>query len=342
MSKTLPLEGAPPLPDPDIQLRQFSELLSGSVDPRALASVSARARELGLDFLNEELVIIAALDHPDKVQDFLNTQIYYNYDHPTVDHPAVLLGETARSPRMVLQTGRAHCFEGGCFAYAVNYLHGHDPKWLLLEASQDSDHNLILYCDPATGRYGVNAHSGYPRLVGQPARFDTIRAIAEHYFPYYISDHTLDPEDTTLIGYSDPIDLVDKFGSDWVASDKPLWDIYYLYVDDTVRVHYLFDDSDGTHLYPLVQALKRGWISVDNSGRAAVAVDRLPEPASELWDEFWGLYDPAGVRARGRARNVEMRFFSLTGTTPLDLEANAEEVQDFLNHGYRIEQVLHR
>ncbi|MGE5139328.1 MAG: hypothetical protein ACM3JD_07700, partial [Rudaea sp.] len=118
--------------------------------------------------------------------------------------------------------------------------------------------------------------------------------------------------------------------------------IYYLYVDDSVRVHYLFDDSDGTHLYPLVQALRMGWISVDESGRAAVAVDRLPAGGAALWNEFWRLYDPAGVRARGRARAVEMRFFSLTGTTPLDLEANAEEAQDFLNHGYRIEQIVNR
>lgn len=320
----------------------MADLYRRRVDPAAHARLDARCRALGLDFSEEELLVLAALDHPGKVQDFLNTQIYYNYDHPTLDHPVPDLEETAMPPRRILQTARAHCFEGACFAYAVNYLHGHDPRWVLLEGSQDPDHNLILYRDPVTGLYGVNAHSGYVNLVGQPARFPSIRAIAEYYFQYYYSDHTLDPNDVMMVGYSEPIDLVARYGVAWMASDAMLWEIYYTFVDDAVQLHYVFDDSDQTHLYPLVRAVQAGWIRMDGEGHAALDLTRLPPPVKPLWAAFWENYDPATVLPRGAARAFEMRFFALTGTTPLDLQSSRDELTDYLEHGYRIEQIVHR
>ena len=91
-----------------------------------------RVQELGLAFTDDEFIVIASLDHPDKVQKFLNKQIFYNDDHDTDE--AV---ETAFSPRTMLREGKAHCFEGMLFAYMVNYLHGYNPKMVLLEASLD-------------------------------------------------------------------------------------------------------------------------------------------------------------------------------------------------------------
>ncbi len=340
MSRPIPTDQTFLLPDPAAQVREFAELYRDRINPDVHARLIQRTRDLGLEFSENELLVIAALDTPDKVQQFLNTRIYYNYDHPTLDHPLPELEETAMPPRRVLQTGRAHCFEGACFAYAVNYLHGHDPRWVLLESSQDSDHNLILYRDPSTGLFGVNAHSGYVNLVGQPARFRSIRAIAEYYFQYYYSDHTLDPEDTTLVGYSDPIDLVAGYGVAWMASDKDLWDIYYTYVDDAVRLHYIFDDTDQTHVYPMIRALKERWIQMDAERRASLDLERLPSPARELYQRFWEEFDRSSVRARGEAHDLEMRFFALTGTTPLDLEETLDEVRNFLEHGYSVEQIV--
>ncbi len=340
MSRPLPSNGLLPLPDPAVQVCAFANMFRAQVNPDVQARLLARVRELGLCFSEDELTILAALNTPDKVHEFLNTQIYYNYDHPTLDHAAPDTDKTSMPPRKVLQTGRAHCFEGACFAYAVDYLHGHDPRWVLLESSQDSDHNLILYRDPATGLYGVNAHSGYPKLIGQPARFTSIRDIAEYYFPYYYSDHTLDPNDVTLVGYSEPIDLVAKYGTAWMASDEMLWDIYYTYIDDTVRLHYMFDDTDQTHLYPQMRALREGWIQVDAMGQPVLRIDQLAPAAQELWHSFWKAFDRAEVRARGEARVLEMSFFALTGTTPLDLETNVDELASFLGHGYRIDQLI--
>jgi hypothetical protein len=325
----------PALPDPVEQINSFLGLYGGAVSPAALARLTARVCELGLTFTDDELVILAALNTPARVQEFLDTQVWYNNDHASPD-----LEETAMPPRMVLRTARAHCFEGALFAYAVDYLHGHCPRLVLLEASQDSEHNLVLYQDPQTGWYGVNAHSAFRCLDGRPAQYATIRALAESYYPYYYSDRTNNPEDLTLVGYSDPFDLIAKFGVKWIDSLEPLWDIYYTYLDDTITFHYLFDDSTETHLYPLVRALKDKWIQINRQEHPFVSVESLPPEAQVVWQSFWRVYDQSDSRPRGEAREFEKEFMRLTGTTPIDLRENAEDLTYFLECGYRIEQLM--
>ncbi|MBI5032499.1 MAG: hypothetical protein HZB51_18395 [Chloroflexi bacterium] len=235
MSKPIPSEGIVHL-SPDDQVKYFADLYRRVVNPVKQAWFKSHCVGLGLHFNDDELIILAALDTPDKVQQFLNTQLYYNNDHASVE-----LEETAMPPRCVLQTGMAHCFEGAMFAYAVDYLHGHNPRLVVLEASQDSEHNLVVYRDPRTGEYGCNAHSAFPNLDGRRAEFASIRAMGESYMPFYYSDRTHDPNDLTLIGYSDEFDLIAKYGTTWMASEKSMWDIYYTYIDDTWRFHYFFD-----------------------------------------------------------------------------------------------------
>ena len=223
MSKPIPKEGIVHLP-PDEQVAAFAGLFRGAVGAEALARFEARCAALGLRFDAGELAVLAALDTPDKVQAFLDTHLYYNDDHASVDQE-----ETAMPPKLVLRTGMAHCFEGAMFAYAVNFLHGHEPRLLMLEASQDADHNLVVCRDPRTGLWGANAQSRYPGLVGRPAEYPSLRALADSYIPFYFSDRTLDPTDLTLVGYSEPIDLTAKFGTDWMASEgAPLGHLLHL------------------------------------------------------------------------------------------------------------------
>ncbi len=320
--------------EPAQQVRLFANLYRDVVSSAVYTRLAARVHQLGLAFSDDELLVLAALDTPARVQEFLNTQIYYNNDHASAE-----LEETAMSPRRVLQTALAHCFEGALFAYAVDYLHGHEPRLVLLEASQDSEHNLVLFQDPQTGLYGVNAHSAFPRLDGRPSQYTSVRAIAESYFPYYYSDRTNDPADLTLVGYSEPFDLVCKFGVAWMSSEEPLWEMYYTYVDDTLHLYNLFDDSAETHLYPLIQALKNRWIQVDTQSHPFVSVSDLPPEAQELWAAFWRVHEP-GTRPRGQAREIERQFQRLFHTTPLDLQENAEDLVYFLEGGFRIEQLL--
>ncbi len=187
MSKPIPKEGVVRR-TPEEQLKSFAELSSGDVDSAAYGRFVSRCEAFGLRFAADEIVILAALDAPAKVQGLLDTRLYYNDDHASVDQE-----ETAMPPRLVLRTGVAHCFEGAMFAYAANFLHGHEPRLVMLEASQDADHNLVVCRDRDTGLYGANAHSRYPGLVGRPATFPTLRALAERYVPLYYSDRTLDP-----------------------------------------------------------------------------------------------------------------------------------------------------
>ena len=324
--------GQPPFDlDPARQVASLLEVYRPSIHSQTVDRLASRVRELGLTFTADELCLLAALETPERVQEFLNTQVYYNNDHAHPDQE-----ETAMSPRQVLQTARAHCFEGALFAYAVNYLHGHNPRLVLLEASQDSEHNLVLFTDPNTGLLGCNAHSAFPHLDGRPAVYNTLRALAESYVPWYYSDRSMDPNDLTLVGYSEPFDLVRKFGVGWMSSDQPLWDIYYTYIDDTITLHYLFDDSAETHLYPLIRALRDKWIQVDSHGQPFVSVESLPAQAQPVWHAFWQVYDESKVRPR----EIEKQFMQLTGTTPLDLTDNAWDFVYFLERGYRIEQIL--
>ena len=337
MSKPIP-EGGIVHRSPGAQLEAFAGLYRKTVSPEAAERFAARCGSLGLRFTGDELAVLATLDTPAKVQEFLNTQLYYNDDHASVEQE-----ETAMPPRRVLETGMAHCFEGAMFAYAVNFLHGHEPRLVMLEASQDADHNLVICRDSRTGLYGSNAQSRYPGLVGRPAEYPTIRAVADSYVPYYYSDRTLDPTDLTLVGYSDEIDLVAKYGPAWIGSEAPLWDIYYTYIDDTRLFHYFFDDPGRPHFYPVVHALRENWIRMDLQGKPYVSLDDLPSGTREAWDAFWKAYGPAdGPRPRGKAREIELEFFRLSGTTPIDLDDNAFDLQFYLAAGYRIDQLLTR
>jgi hypothetical protein len=337
MSKPIPKEGIVPVA-PEAKLREFAGVYRDAVDPAAAERFAARCDSLGLRFAGDEFTVFAALDTPAKVQDFLDNELYYNDDHASVDQE-----ETAMPPRRVLQTGMAHCFEGAMFAYAVNFLHGHEPRLVMLEASQDADHNIIVCRDPATGLYGSNAQSRYPGLVGRPAEYPTVRAVADSYVPFYYSDRTLDPTDLTLVGVSDGIDLVEKYGPAWMASEEPLWDIYYTYIDESRLFHYFSGDPGRPHLYPAVRALRENWVRVDAEGKPYVSLDDLPAAARVAWRAFWKVYGPAdGPRPRGKARELELEFFRLTGTTPIDLDDNAFDLQFYLAAGYRIDQLLNR
>jgi len=321
---------------PAQRLESFADFYRPRSNSVQSGRIKARCAELGLPFTDNELLVIGALFHPNLVQEFLNTQIYYNNDHASID-----LEETAMPPRRVLQTGLAHCFEGAMFAYAVDYLHGYDPRLVLIEASQDSEHNLVVYRDPRSGLYGCNAHSAFPRLDGRVAEYATIRELVESYAPHYYSDRTMDPNDLTIVGYSDPVDLIARFGTAWIASNESLWDIYHTYIDGTWRFHYLSDDSGKPHVYPLIRALKENWIAVDAAGKPVVNASNLPRAAQELWDDFWRVFGANdGRRPQGVARQIEKEFFQMTGTTPIDLEDNAFDFQFFLAAGYRIEQLL--
>ena len=320
--------------EPCGQVGYFADLYRPATRPASKRRLEAHVAQLELELSPDELSILAALDTPDRVQEFMNTQLYYNNDHASDEQEKM-----AMSPRQVLQTGLAHCFEGAMLAYTINYLHGHRPRLVLLEACQDSAHNLVVFRDRRSGLYGCNAHSRYSNLDGRPRQYSTIRSLVESYYPYYYSDYSNNPGDLTLVGYSELLDLTEKFGVTWMGRQEPLWDIYYNYINDTTVFYNLFDDSGETHFYPAIRALRSGWIQFDREGRPFVSVANLPPEAQELWNAFWRTYGRGGC-LRGAAYEIAKQFRRLTDTTPIDLKGDAVDLRHFLEHGNCIERVL--
>jgi hypothetical protein len=72
-------------------------------------------------------------------------------------------------------------------------------------------------------------------------------------------------------------------------------------------------------------------------------VGDLPAEARQAWEAFWKVYGPNdGPRPSGQAREIEQAFYRVTGTTPIDLDDNAFDLQFFLAAGYRLDQLVKR
>ena len=73
--------GQPPLHiDPAAQMALLLSVYRDDVSPQTLALFTARIASLGLAFTTDELIVLAALNTPERVQQFLDTQVYYNND----------------------------------------------------------------------------------------------------------------------------------------------------------------------------------------------------------------------------------------------------------------------
>lgn len=186
----------------------------------------------------EELALVEHLDSPERIQAWLAEQVQYNFETD---------GETAMGPIQVLRTRRGHCFEGAILAAALFWYHGLPPLLVLLEAPQDFDHNLIVYT--RDGKFGSVSQSRHAELRGKAAVYDSLRDLVLAYYPDYYSDWTHDPQDLTLRGFSEPIDLR-QYGSAWVTNAE-VWDIYHSYAE-RARLEKLFpaDGEDKYYTYP--------------------------------------------------------------------------------------------
>lgn len=169
----------------------------------------------------DELAIFKELTTPHKIQDFLDTI------------PANLSkrGDTCFSPRMVLEKGRAHCIEGALVAATALWMHGEKPLLLDLKALDiDYDHVVALY--KKNGYWGAISKTNHPVLRFRDPVYKSPRELALSYFHEYTFPKT---GQKTLRSYSRPFSLK-KFGTDWITSEKHLWNIA-LALDDFP--HYL-------------------------------------------------------------------------------------------------------
>lgn len=117
-------------------------------------------------------------------------------------------GETLRSFRGVVKTGRAHCLEAALAAAVVLEQHGYPPLVLSFESIDLLDHVIFVYRGPQG--WGSIARSRDPGLHGRKPVFRTPRDLALSYVEAYVDFtgriraygvadlRTLDPHDWRL------------------------------------------------------------------------------------------------------------------------------------------------
>ena len=137
-----------------------------------------------------ETRVFARLDTPAKIQTFLD-RLPANFG---------LDGDTAMSPRRVLQTRLAHCAEGAVFAAAALAFHG-KPAWLvdLRALPSDQDHIVTLFKE--RGLWGAISKTNHPVLRWR----DPIYRSPRELIMSYVHEYCLPGGKKSLLEYSRPI-----------------------------------------------------------------------------------------------------------------------------------------
>jgi hypothetical protein len=156
-----------------------------------------------------ELRVLAPLDTPAKVQDFINT-LRRNFEQD---------GETCMSPRSVLRTRQAHCVEGALLAALALRLHGRRALVVEMVATEDDDsHMLAVFKE--RGYWGTITQTNHAVLRYREPVYRNLRELVMSFFhEYFLNENGK----KTLRNYTRPIDLAmfDKRG--WVTAEEDIW-----------------------------------------------------------------------------------------------------------------------
>jgi hypothetical protein len=159
-----------------------------------------------------EARVLARLDTPVRIQVFLD-RLPANFG---------LDGDTAMSPRRVLQTRLAHCAEGAVFAAAALAYHG-KPAWLvdLRALPSDQDHIVTLFSE--RGLWGAISKTNHPVLRWRDPIYRTPRELIMS----YLHEYCLPGGKKSLLEYSRPFSLTRFAPERWLT---PLDDLDWLMV----------------------------------------------------------------------------------------------------------------
>ena len=151
--------------------------------------------------------VFARLDTPQKIQAFLD-KLPANF---CVD------GDTAMSPRRVLQTRRAHCAEGAVFAVAALAFHG-KPSWLIdmRALPRDLDHIVTLF--KQRGLWGAISKTNHPVLRWRDPVYRSPRELIMS----YVHEYCLPGGKKSLLEYSRPFSLTRFAPNRWLTLAEDL------------------------------------------------------------------------------------------------------------------------
>lgn len=154
-----------------------------------------------------EKKLFQKLSSPQKIQDYLDT-LPINFE---------MRGETYMSPRRVIATKTAHCFEGALVAAAALAYHGQKPFLMDFRTSPtDEDHVVTLF--KINGMWGAFSKTNHSILRYRDAVYRTPRELAMSYFHEYL----LWSGKKSLREYSAPFDLSRYAPKGWVTAPDEL------------------------------------------------------------------------------------------------------------------------
>ncbi len=151
----------------------------------------------------------ARLDTPQKIQTFLD-RLPANFE---------LDGETAMSPRRLLQARTAHCAEAAIFAAAALAYHG-QPAWLLDIQALPSDQDHVIALFQQHGLWGAISKTNHAILRWRDPIYRSARELAMS----YAHEYCLPGGKKSMQTYSRPFSLARYAPRRWViASDDLDW-----------------------------------------------------------------------------------------------------------------------
>jgi hypothetical protein len=163
--------------------------------------------------------IFTRLDTPQKIQSFLD-KLPVNFG---------LGGDTAMSPRNVLNTRMAHCAEGAVFAAAALAYHGRPPLLMDIRAlPSDQDHIIALFRD--RGLWGAISKTNHAILRWRDPIYASPRELAMT----YAHEYCLPGGKKSMLSFSKPFSLTRYVPRTWVIS---LEDLDWLLVDLDTSPH---------------------------------------------------------------------------------------------------------
>lgn len=151
----------------------------------------------------DELKVLRQFKKPYDVQIFLN-EIKYNPDSIT------------NSPKQVILTQKANCFEGALFAAAALRTIGYKPLIVDMISMNDDDHVIAIY--KQNNFFGAVAKSNTTLLRYREPVYRTLRELVMSYFDFYFNMFG----EKSLRSYSNPVNLsrFDKYN--WITTDDDL------------------------------------------------------------------------------------------------------------------------
>jgi hypothetical protein len=132
-------------------------------------------------------------------------------------------GESYQSPRRILASKKAHCFEGAVFAAAALAYHGSPPLLLDFQTlPKDVDHVVAPF--KQNGYWGAISKTNHAIVRWRDPVYKSIRELAMSYFHEYM----LWNGRKSLIAYSAPFDLSKYAPEKWITAREDLDDIALL------------------------------------------------------------------------------------------------------------------